>query len=203
MSALVVHGLGLVRGVSPIVTGLSFSVQSGEVVALMGPSGSGKTTVLRAIVGLEPIATGTVVIGDAVLGSGFEPRDATLRTLHRRVGLVFQFHNLFEHMSVLENVSLAPIRVLRQRVSVAEARARTLLDELGIAHRVSALPRELSGGEAQRVAIARALAMEPPVLLLDEPTASLDRERRWQLAAAPWSSRRTTRSSPRPARIAW
>jgi ABC-type polar amino acid transport system ATPase subunit len=182
VNALDVRGLAISRGSRPVVQDLSFSVEPHEVVALMGASGSGKTTVLRAIVGLEAIAAGRVTVGDVQLAPGPRPRGVALRALHRRVGMVFQFHHLFEHMSALQNIALAPVHVLGDSLSAAETRARTLLEQLGIAHRADAKPRELSGGEAQRVAIARALAMEPPVLLLDEPTASLDPERREALA---------------------
>jgi ABC-type polar amino acid transport system ATPase subunit len=182
VTALEVSGLRLSRGARDVVNGLSFAVAAREVAALMGASGSGKTTVLRAIAGLEPIADGRITIGAVQLAPGPRPRGAALRALHRQVGMVFQFHHLFDHLSALRNVALARVHVLGDTEAAAETRARTLLEQLGVAHRAQALPRELSGGEAQRVAIARALAMDPPVLLLDEPTASLDPERRGALA---------------------
>jgi polar amino acid transport system ATP-binding protein len=155
--------VGIRRGGRLIVQGVSFSVNRGERLAIMGPSGSGKTTILRGIAGLDPLASGTLDVG--------------------RVGLVFQFHHLFEHLSAIHNVWLAPVHVLKQSRVEAERRARELLNMLGVGERASALPHQLSGGEAQRVAIARALAMDPPVLLMDEPTASLDPARRGELAA--------------------
>ena len=178
---LEVRDLRLRRGDRTILSGTTFALQRGGVVALMGPSGSGETTVLRAIAGLERFEAGTIVIGGLRLSAC--PRHATdvLKKLRRQVGLVFQFHHLFEHLSALGNITLAPMHVLGVPSSAAERRARELLEALGIEHRASALPRELSGGEAQRVAIARALAVDPPLLMMDEPTASLDPSRRNEL----------------------
>jgi len=187
MSALTVRDLQVARGGRMVVERVSFEAQPGELLALMGASGSGKTTVLRAIAGLEPVAGGTIELGppDAGpvrLGPGPLPRGAALRALHARVGMVFQFHNLFAHLTAVHNVWLAPVHVRGEARDAAERTARRLLEELGVGGRAEARPHELSGGEAQRVAIARALAMDPPVLLLDEPTASLDPERRADLA---------------------
>src|SRR5262249_16882944 len=144
--------------------------------------GSGKTTILRALAGLEPFQAGRIVIDGLALDGGQATR-TTLSQLRRKVGMVFQFHCLFEHLTALQNVCLAPVHALKIPPGQAERRARDLLRSFGVAHRADALPRELSGGEAQRVAIARALAVEPPVLLMDEPTASLDPERRSELGA--------------------
>jgi ABC-type polar amino acid transport system ATPase subunit len=178
MRILEVDGLAIVRDGRPVVEGLSFSASRGERLALMGPSGTGKTTVLRALAGLERPAAGTIGIDGVRITSASSGRE-----LQRRVGLVFQFHHLFAHMSALQNVWLAPVHVFATPQAEAERRARALLEKLGVAHRAAAMPHELSGGEAQRVAIARALAVNPPVLLMDEPTASLDPERRGELAA--------------------
>ena len=163
-ATLTVRGLRLTRGTRAILQGVNLDAEAGEIVALMGLSGSGKTTILRVIAGLETPDAGEITAGKA--------------------GMVFQFHYLFEHLSAIDNVTLAPRHV--QRVSVADARTRAqqLLDQLGVGHRAGALPRELSGGEAQRVAIARALAVDPPLLLLDEPTASLDPARKHDLGDA-------------------
>lgn len=183
MTTLDVQDVAIRRGDRLILRGLRFSAARGELLALMGESGTGKTSVLRAIAGLDPIAAGEIHVGGVRLTRGRMPRGPLARELHRSVGIVFQFHHLFAHMSALENVWLAPVHVLRQGRAEAERRARELLDALGVGGRAAALPHELSGGEAQRVAIARALAVEPPVLLMDEPTASLDPARRTDLAA--------------------
>jgi ABC-type polar amino acid transport system ATPase subunit len=183
MSATVLRmsDVHLRRGARQILTGVSFEVGRGELVALMGPSGSGKTTVLRAIAALEPFHRGRIAIDDVTLDGGSPASNDTLRRLRCKVGMVFQFHCLFEHMSAMKNVCLAPVHV--HGVSQADAlkRGRELLSALGVEHRADALPRELSGGEAQRVAIARALAVDPQLLLMDEPTASLDPDRREEL----------------------
>jgi ABC-type polar amino acid transport system ATPase subunit len=178
---LTVRGVGLARGERRILSGATFDADRGEVVAIMGPSGSGKTTLLRAIAGLEPFQSGQIAVDDVVFEGGTRLGRQTLRALCRKVGMVFQFHCLFEHLSALDNVCLAPIHA--HRIAPAEARRGgiELLKAFGVDHRAHALPRNLSGGEAQRVAIARALAVNPPVLLMDEPTASLDPVRRGEL----------------------
>ena len=173
--------LRLSRGNREVLRGVSFSVRRGELVALMGLSGGGKTTVLRAIAALEPFDGGSIDVGGVVLRAGDHQPRGTVRDLRREVGLVFQAPSLFEHLTAVENVILAPLHVARTDRSQAIARAFELLESLGVAHRRNAFPRELSGGEAQRVAIARAMAMEPPLLMMDEPTAALDPARRFEL----------------------
>ena len=163
MNVLDVRFLEVRRGARAVVTDASFAAVRGEIVALMGASGSGKTTILRAIAGLDPVVTGTV-------------------SIPRPVGMVFQFHHLFANMTAHKNVWLAPVHVFKRPHPEAERQAQALLVSLGVGDRASAMPHELSGGEAQRVAIARALAIEPQVLLMDEPTASLDPARRGDLA---------------------
>jgi ABC-type polar amino acid transport system ATPase subunit len=176
------HDVHLQRGARQVLRGASFDVGQGELVAVMGPSGSGKTTILRAIAGLEVFQDGRITVDGVSLTAG-DHDNATLRALRRQIGLVFQFHCLFEHLSALENVWLAPVHAHGVRRDEAERQAHELLKAFGVDHRVAALPRELSGGEAQRVAIARALAVNPRVLLMDEPTAALDQERRAELGA--------------------
>ena len=180
-SVLSIEDLHLRRGVRPVLTGVTLSVEPGEFVAVMGPSGSGKTTVLRVVAGLERFEKGRVSVDGVLLEGGGAIPAPTLRQLRRKVGMVFQFHCLFEHLSALANICLAPVHAHGVTRENAERRGRELLAAFGVQHRADALPRELSGGEAQRVAIARALAVDPPVLLMDEPTASLDPARRAEL----------------------
>jgi ABC-type polar amino acid transport system ATPase subunit len=181
MNILSVDGLRLNRGPVEVLRGVSFGVGAGELVALMGLSGGGKTTILRAIAALETFDAGTIDVDTVVLRPGPLPARGMLRDLRRRVGMVFQLHYLFEHLTALQNVTLAPLHVGHMPHGEADRRALALLESLGVAHRKDAYPRELSGGEAQRVAIARAMAMDPPLLLMDEPTASLDPARRGEL----------------------
>jgi ABC-type polar amino acid transport system ATPase subunit len=163
MNTLAVRNLSVHRDDRVIVDDVSFALERGERMAVMGASGAGKSTVLRAIAGLDRPASGSIDV--------------------EGVGMVFQFHHLFAHLTALENVWLAPVHVLGIPRADAEAAGRVLLDKVGVAHRSGAMPHELSGGEAQRVAIARALAVRSRVLLMDEPTASLDPVRRGELAA--------------------
>ena len=183
MTVLAIRDLEVRRGARHVVRGMSLDVARGELLAVMGASGAGKTSVLRAVAGLDPIAAGTVAVDGLHLSAGPLPRGEALRALHQRVGMVFQFHHLFEHLTAVHNVWLALVHVQRQPQPEAERKARELLQHLGVGARADAVPRELSGGEAQRVAIARALAVGPPLLLMDEPTASLDPARRGELAA--------------------
>jgi len=159
-------------GAIEILKGLDMSVEQHQVVCLIGPSGCGKSTLLRCINGLETIEGGEIRLhGDRVTGPGVD-----LNALRRDVGIVFQSFNLFPHMTVLENVILAPVRVLGMARSAAEERAMTLLKRIGLEAKAKEYPDRLSGGQQQRVAIVRALAMDPLVLLLDEITSALDPE---------------------------
>ncbi len=158
-----------------VLRGVSLTVERGEVCVLLGPSGGGKSTLLRTINGLETFNSGTIQVDDLTFGpNGGRERDAILHEVRLRVGMVFQQFNLFPHRSVLQNVSEAPIHVLRRPKDEAVAQARVLLDRVGLADKVDAMPGNLSGGQQQRVAIARALAMNPEAILFDEPTSALD-----------------------------
>ena len=155
-----------------VLRGLDLNINEHQVVCLIGPSGCGKSTLLRCINGLEGIQGGEIrLAGDRVSGPGVD-----MDRLRRNVGIVFQSFNLFPHMSVLENVTLAPTRVLGQPRAEAEARAMALLKRIGMEAKARDYPDRLSGGQQQRVAIVRALAMDPKVMLLDEITSALDPE---------------------------
>jgi polar amino acid transport system ATP-binding protein len=155
-----------------VFKGLSLEVEEHQVVCLIGPSGCGKSTLLRCINGLESIEQGEIRIhGNRMTGPGVD-----VNALRRDVGIVFQSFNLFPHMTVLENVTLAPLRVLRQDRKTAEATAMALLTRIGLESKAGEYPDRLSGGQQQRVAIVRALAMGPMVMLLDEITSALDPE---------------------------
>ncbi len=180
---LTVREVELRRGGRTLLSGVTVDVRKGDLIAIRGSSGSGKTTLLRAIAGLDAFERGTIEVGDARLEGSRLPDRKMLHRLRRSVGFVFQFHCLFEHMSALQNVCLAPVHVYGVPQHTAAQTGRALLKQLGVESRADAWPRELSGGEAQRVAIARALAVNPPVLLMDEPMASLDPSRRAELGA--------------------
>jgi polar amino acid transport system ATP-binding protein len=169
-------------GALKVLDGLSFDVMPGEKLALIGPSGSGKTTILRILMTLETITAGHVeVCGEQLwhmqkAGREVPADEAHLHHMRRHIGMVFQHFNLFPHKSVLENITLAPILTKGEPKAKAEARARELLDMVGLADKAEAMPSQLSGGQKQRVAIARALALQPRIMLFDEVTSALDPE---------------------------
>lgn len=178
LSATGIHkgfdGLGVLRGID-------LNVKKGEVVALIGPSGSGKSTLLRCLNQLETVDSGTIVLDGVTLcrtrGGKLTYADpATLRRITLKMGMVFQSYNLFPHMSVMQNLTDAPMRVKRLSRAQATERARELLAKVGLSDKADQYPYQLSGGQQQRVAIARALCMGPEILCFDEPTSALDPE---------------------------
>ncbi|MCB4406345.1 amino acid ABC transporter ATP-binding protein [Synechococcus sp. MU1642] len=155
--------------------GVTLEVNSGEVLVVMGPSGSGKSTLIRTFNGLETLDGGALdVLGVSLDATHGERQVLAIR---KRVGMVFQQFNLFPHLSILDNITLAPIKVQQRAKASAEQRAMELLDQMGIREQAYKYPAQLSGGQQQRVAIARALALDPEVMLFDEPTSALDPER--------------------------
>jgi ABC-type polar amino acid transport system ATPase subunit len=181
-NTLTINGLEVVRGSQRVLRGVDLTVAPGEIVALMGLSGAGQTTVLRAVAALQPFSAGTITLGDVALHPGPLLPESRLGGLRSKVGMVFQDHALFEHLTVLDNVTLAPVHARGWERRRAIEAAKELLESLGVVERAEALPRQLSGGQAQRVAIARALVLDPQLLLMDEPTSALDPARRVALA---------------------
>jgi ABC-type polar amino acid transport system ATPase subunit len=155
-----------------VLKGVSLKVEEGEVVVILGPSGSGKSTLLRSINGLEDIQAGRIIVD----GISVHDNKKNLYVIRQYTGMVFQQFNLFNHKTVLENITMGPIHVQKRSKAEAQAEARELLKKVGLPDKADAYPSKLSGGQQQRVAIARALAMHPKVLLFDEPTSALDPE---------------------------
>ena len=172
MTAIRAEGIVKRFGANTVLRGVDLEVQDGEVVCVIGPSGSGKSTLLRCLNLLERPTEGRVFLGTDELTAPGAPVDA----LRRRMGMVFQSFNLFPHRTVLDNVTLAPIKVLRVDPAAARSGAMELLASVGMADKASEHPSRLSGGQQQRVAIARALCMRPKIMLFDEPTSALDPE---------------------------
>lgn len=151
---------------------INLTIEKGEVVVAIGPSGSGKSTMLRCINALEEITTGDLLVD----GVNIHDKQTNLNEVRKNLGMVFQHFNLYPNMTVLENVILAPIKVLKEDKISAIKKAEKLLDKVGMLHKKDEYPTQLSGGQQQRIAIARSLAMEPDVMLFDEPTSALDPE---------------------------
>ncbi|MDT2763854.1 amino acid ABC transporter ATP-binding protein [Enterococcus asini] len=159
-------------GDNEVLKGIDLDVAKGEVVVIIGPSGSGKSTFLRCLNLLEQPTGGTIEFE----GKNLLDKSTNINQLREKMGMVFQSFNLFPHMTVLENLTISPIQVKKEKPEEAKARALDLLNQVGLADKASAYPASLSGGQQQRVAIARALAMQPDVMLFDEPTSALDPE---------------------------
>lgn len=172
MDKVKVTGLKKSYGSNEVLKGIDMEVQEGEVVCVIGPSGSGKSTFLRCLNLLEEISAGKVIVDDHDLSN----KGADLNKIRENIGMVFQHFNLFPHMSVLKNITFAPVELKKQTPAEAEKQALQLLERVGLADKANAYPASLSGGQKQRVAIARALAMNPDIMLFDEPTSALDPE---------------------------
>lgn len=155
-----------------VLKGVSTDITEGEVVVVIGPSGSGKSTFIRCLNGLEEITSGTVIVD----GNNIADKKVNINKVRENVGMVFQHFNLFANMSVLRNLTLAPVDVKKESKEKAEETARKMLDRVGLLDKADAYPHQLSGGQKQRVAIARALCMQPDIMLFDEPTSALDPE---------------------------
>ena len=172
MSLLELRGVQKYFGTNHVLKGVDLAIDEHEVICLIGPSGCGKSTLLRCVNALEPIQGGEIVLdGELVSGRGID-----VNALRQEVGIVFQSFNLFPHKTVMQNITLGPIKVLKEPKAEATERARILLARIGLSEKADEYPDRLSGGQQQRVAIVRALAMQPRVLLLDEITSALDPE---------------------------
>ena len=179
MALLTVENIQKSFGKTQVLKGISFSLNKGEVLAIIGSSGSGKTTLLRCLNFLELPDAGTITVGDKLLIDGSDTTtlsDEAIRQNRLHFGLVFQNFNLFPQYNVLQNVTLAPTLLKKGTAEEIDAKARLLLDKVGLADKLESYPYQLSGGQQQRVAIARALALSPEVLCFDEPTSALDPE---------------------------
>ena len=172
MSKIEVKGLHKSFADNHVLKGIDLTVDDGEVVAVIGPSGSGKSTLLRCLNKLEEPTSGHVIVD----GVDLTDKSVKLDEVRQRIGMVFQHFNLFPHMTVLENITLAPVELGKLSKAQAKERALALLDRVGLAEKADAKPASLSGGQKQRVAIARALAMDPEIMLFDEATSALDPE---------------------------
>lgn len=159
-------------GSNEVLKGIDLEVAEGEVVCIIGPSGSGKSTLLRCLNKLEEITDGHVLID----GQDITEKTTDINKVREEIGMVFQHFNLFPHLSVIDNITLAPVELKRENKETAKARALELLETVGLSEKADAFPSSLSGGQKQRVAIARALAMNPEIMLFDEPTSALDPE---------------------------
>jgi cystine transport system ATP-binding protein len=171
-----VRGLSKRFGKNQVFSDIDLDVAEGSVTVIIGPSGSGKTTILRSLNALEIPEAGTVKIRDYQVDYSAKPKTSELQKLRSHSGMVFQGNNLFGNLTVLQNITLGPIKAQKVEKATAEAEALRLLQTVGLADKADAYPHELSGGQQQRVGIARALALKPDVLLFDEPTSALDIE---------------------------
>lgn len=172
MSIIEVQNLHKSFGSNEVLKALDLEVEQGEVICIIGPSGSGKSTFLRCLNGLEAINEGSIVIN----GQNISRKDTKIDLVRQNIGMVFQHFNLFPHLTVAENITLAPVELKKVNEKEGRQQALTLLSLVGLKEKIDDYPRSLSGGQKQRVAIARALAMNPEIMLFDEPTSALDPE---------------------------
>ncbi|EAD1132429.1 TPA: amino acid ABC transporter ATP-binding protein [Listeria monocytogenes] len=172
MTKLKVTGLKKSFGANEVLKDIDIEVKEGEVVCVIGPSGSGKSTFLRCMNNLEEITAGEVVVDDF----NITDKKVDINKVRENIGMVFQHFNLFPHLSVLENITLAPVELKKMDKEAAKSNALRLLEQVGLREKAEEFPNQLSGGQKQRVAIARALAMDPDIMLFDEPTSALDPE---------------------------
>ncbi|MBC1570814.1 amino acid ABC transporter ATP-binding protein [Listeria sp. FSL L7-1426] len=172
MTKLKVIGLKKSFGANEVLKGIDIEVKEGEVVCVIGPSGSGKSTFLRCMNNLEDITAGDVIVDDF----NITDKKVDINQVRENIGMVFQHFNLFPHLSVLENITLAPVELKKMDKEAAKSNALRLLEQVGLQEKAEEYPNQLSGGQKQRVAIARALAMDPDIMLFDEPTSALDPE---------------------------
>lgn len=172
MSKINVSDLKKSFGSNEVLKSIDLKVESGEVVCIIGPSGSGKSTLLRCLNRLESVQGGKVLVN----GKNITDKDININEVRENIGMVFQHFNLFPHLSVLENIILAPVKLGNLSKTEANEKAKELLEQVGLEDKIDTYPASLSGGQKQRVAIARALAMNPEIMLFDEPTSALDPE---------------------------
>lgn len=172
MNLIEVKNLRKCFGDNEVLKDINLNIEQGEVVCIIGPSGSGKSTLLRCMNRLEDVTSGEVIVN----GTAITDPSININSVREQIGMVFQHFNLFPHLNVMENITLAPVYLEKMTASEAERKAYELLDSVGLRDKAHVYPSELSGGQKQRIAIARALAMNPKVMLFDEPTSALDPE---------------------------
>jgi len=177
MTILRIENIRKSFGKLEVLKGVSLSVNKGEVIAIIGPSGSGKSTTLRCVINLEKVNNGSIYVDEEAMVENGEYRpEKHIHRLTAKMSMVFQHFNLFPHMTVRENLSMAPLIVKKEHPDIVQERCEELLRKVGLKDKIDAYPSRLSGGQKQRVAIARALMMQPEIMLFDEPTSSLDPE---------------------------
>lgn len=178
-----IKNLGKSYGDHEVIQNLSLEIHPGEIIVFKGPSGIGKSTLLRSLTYLEPFQKGSIRVGEYILNANLDRRKEreTIRHVRTQLGFVFQFFNLFPHLTVIENLMLAPVEVLKKDKAEVRKEALALLARVGLSEKADFYPNQLSGGQRQRVGIARALAMKPKAILFDEPTSSLDPEMKGEI----------------------